>query len=248
MRVIDFTFSTPRSLVLGARVQAPGAPGAGSYGRRQDFCMASGWAPEANLWSMQSFNAKTVCVFGVSVCVCRVGLSIGCFLHKLIRFYASLGNVCRRQDQPVLILVFGDFYCPWEASFGQTVRVPTQILCGCLNKGYLAKKPLGENSWNSLAVSEHAWLGPWGWTSWTPASPSVQISQEGALDLPSESPLGNIFSWSQPFAILRHLCMLVNFCVFHSCSWAWWLSQSLDWTHFSVRGKCELFHPFCRRE
>lgn len=63
--------------------------------------------------------------------------------------------------------------------------VPTRTPCCCLSVGYLAEKPLGENSWSSVIMSEHTWI---------PASPHVQISQKWALKLPSKSPLGNVLA------------------------------------------------------
>lgn len=79
----------------------------------------------------------------------------------------------------------------------QRMCVPTQILCCCLNEGYLAEKPSGENSWNSFVMTEHTWTGPWAWTDWVPTFPRAQISAKWALKLPSKSPkvpLGNMLS------------------------------------------------------
>lgn len=86
--------------------------------------------------------------------------------------------------------------------------------CVCLRRsfeGYLAKKPLGENSWNSMVVSKHAWLGPWGWTSWTPASILCRSHRREPWIYLQSHLLGIYFLWSQPLAILWHLCMAVNF-------------------------------------
>lgn len=123
--------------------------------------------------------------------------------------------------------------------------VPTQIICCCLNEDYLAEKPLGKNSWNSVIMAEHTWTGPWAWAGWVATFPHARISAKWALKVPSKTPFGNVLSLKTALCHLLpslHANGFIHFPLTLSG-----MMHALLSLNFSLCGKCNLFQ-FCRKD
>lgn len=143
----------------------------------------------------------------------------------------------------MLNLVFSDFCCPLEVScwpddacaYSDPLLLPQ---CGLFSRKTIR--------WEQLELGHH--VGAHLDTSFSPRADLTEVSLEVTFKVTSgertcfeDSPLPSFdilaYRWihALPNHVLGHVaCMVVP--IF------------LDWGSFPVCGKCELFHPFCRRE